>query len=304
MKIVLCICTCQRPDGLTRLLQAVAKVEYDDSLSLVVVDNDVAGEGIKACEEIAPDYRWPLRWCLEEQRGIPHARNTAVALAMESEPDFIAMLDDDEEPSAEWLYNLVDIQQRTDADAVFGPVVPRFKAEPPDWALRGRFFERRRSPDGTARSVGATNNCLVRSACFERLKPIPFNLDFALTGGSDSEFFTNLRRLGYVFVWSDHAVVSETLPKSRVSKSWLRQRAYRGGQVTMRIDRIYHSSRRAELDRFIRTVCRFVIGCALWIGGFFDEIIRLKGELMIATAIGKLSVYFGIRYHEYAKIHK
>ena len=304
MKIVLCICTCQRPDGLTRLLQAVAKVEYDGALSIVVVDNDAAGEGIKACEKIAPDYRWPMRWCIEEQRGIPYARNSAVALAMESDPDFIAMLDDDEEPCSDWLSNLVDMQQRSDADAVFGPVVPRFQAEPPDWALRGRFFERKRPADGANRSKGATNNCLVRSACFKRLNPDPFNRDFALTGGSDSEFFTNLRRLGYSFVWSDLAVVSETLPQSRVSKSWLRQRAYRGGQVTMRIDRIYHSSWLAELDRFARTVCRFVIGCAFCIVGLFDEIIRLKGELMIATAIGKLSVYFGVWYHEYAKIHK
>lgn len=283
---------------------AVGELNYDGALSIVVVDNDLAGDGIAVCEELAPTYRWPLQWCLEEQRGISHARNAAVAKAMESRPDFIAMLDDDEEPCPDWLTSLVATQRRTNADVVFGPVLPQFEVKPPDWAVRGRFFERRRFPEGTIRHIGATNNCLVRSSCYGDLKAAPFDPEYALTGGSDTELFTNLRQSGRVFVWSDQAVVTETLPKSRMSKSWLRRRAYRGGQTFMRIDRRYSDSWQAELGRLGRTIFRLLFGCVFWIAGLFSETMRLRGELMIATAIGKLSAYAGIRYIEYAKIHK
>ena len=107
-----------------------------------------------------------MQWHIEEQRAIPFARNTAVAHAMQVRPDFIAMLDDDEEPCPDWLNSLVGTQRQTDADVVFGPVVTKFEVDPPDWAVRGQFFERPRYSEGAARHSGATNNCLIRSSCF------------------------------------------------------------------------------------------------------------------------------------------
>ena len=97
-KVVLCICTSARWGS--RLLQAVAELDFAGQLAVVVVDNDAAGaaEGLAVCGRMAAGYRWPLTCAPEERRGIPFP-NRAIALALEQDPDFIAALDDDERPS-------------------------------------------------------------------------------------------------------------------------------------------------------------------------------------------------------------
>lgn len=46
-QIVLGICTCRRPEGLERLLNSVAAIDFAGSLSVIVVDNDEASEGTR-----------------------------------------------------------------------------------------------------------------------------------------------------------------------------------------------------------------------------------------------------------------
>ena len=102
-KVVLCICAARWG---SRLLEAVAELDFAGKLAVVVVDNDAAGaaEGLAVCGRMAAaGYRWPLTCAPEERRGIPFARNRAIALALEQDPDFIAALDDDERPSPGWL---------------------------------------------------------------------------------------------------------------------------------------------------------------------------------------------------------
>ena len=231
MKVAVCVITYQRPEGLKRLMEDLNELAFDKcgtpSLEVIVVDNDSAGLACKFCEEIRSDLHWPLKCSVELRRGIPYARNKAVACAQEGHADFVAFIDDDEVPEPPWLDELLYVQRSYDADVVAGPVLPRFTTSIAPWMKEGKFFERRRLPTGTPIDWASTCNVLVRSEVFEKMDK-GFDERFALSGGS-SHFFESVHRAGYKMVWADDALVHEWIPKSRANVKWLLQRQYRYG---------------------------------------------------------------------------
>ncbi len=95
-EIVVAIPTFRRPQSLTRLLNALALLKTDASVTVIVADNDAEKhEGLDVCESLK-DYRWPLESFIAPERGIAQVRNALVERALSGRCDFIAMLDDDE----------------------------------------------------------------------------------------------------------------------------------------------------------------------------------------------------------------
>ncbi|HEX6911670.1 MAG TPA: glycosyltransferase, partial [Longimicrobium sp.] len=140
-RVAVCVPTHRRPESLRRLLLALdaqALPAPAPEVEVLVVDNDAAGSARAVAEACAPLLRWPLRYAVEPERGISAARNRLAALAGGAE--WLAWVDDDEEPEPGWLAALLRAAAAHGADAVAGPVLPRFAAPPPPWVLRGRFF--------------------------------------------------------------------------------------------------------------------------------------------------------------------
>ncbi|MEO1129349.1 MAG: glycosyltransferase [Planctomycetota bacterium] len=230
----ICIATYQRPEPLTRLLCALHQLEFDGEpplIDIVVVDNDPAASARDACRSVRMEHRcrWPIAYLTEERRGISYARNAAMAHAA-ADADFLAFLDDDETPSPRWLAELLHTQERYRADVVGGPVVPRFEQEPPEWVVKGRFFERRRRSTGAFIDRAATNNALVRAA-INHADDFWFDERYALTGGEDTHFFRRLYLAGKRMVWCDEAVVEDWIPPQRVTEKWIIRRQYRIGTI-------------------------------------------------------------------------
>ena len=233
-RVAVCIATYQRPEGLKRLMQGLSRLTFDKSetpdLVVVVVDNDSAGVARAVCEGISADFNWGLKCSVEPRRGIPYVRNKAVALAQEEDVNFIAFIDDDEVPEPSWLDELLHAQEVYGADVTAGPVLPHFIRPVASWMKKSKFFERRRLETGRLLTWAATNNVLVRSEVFEEMDTI-FDERFALSGGSDREFFERVYDRGYKMVWADEALVHEWMPTSRLSLSWFLQRNFRFGNV-------------------------------------------------------------------------
>ncbi|MGH7820010.1 MAG: glycosyltransferase family 2 protein, partial [Candidatus Binatia bacterium] len=233
MKVAICALTFRRNDGLRRLLEGIARLELDGDgpdIRVVVVDND-PDEGARPVCTSAPDgLRWPVEYHHEPRRGIAHGRNRAVGVARRGS-DWIAFIDDDEVPRPRWLKALLEVQRRTDADVVTGPVVPHFPEPVPDWVTRFGFFERRRHADGAPIDRAFTNNVLFRATLLGA-DEAPFDVRFALTGGEDVHFFRRLREAGRRIHWADEAEVVEWIPASRACANWLTRRMYRVGTST------------------------------------------------------------------------
>ena len=115
-RVVIAIPTYKRPRSLARLLDAIAGLRTDAEITVLVADNDAQQhQGFNLCGRLTPLYRWPLRAVMERDRGIAQARNRLVAEALKTDAQFIAMIDDDEWPDADWISAFLDAQRTTGA---------------------------------------------------------------------------------------------------------------------------------------------------------------------------------------------
>lgn len=238
--ISVCICTFKRGAMLAHLLHELERQRTDGlfTYGVVVADNDAAQSAAPVVQRFAQASSLPVTYCVEPEPNIARARNLALAHA---HGDFVAFIDDDEFPVAGWLHSLFQTRGESRADAVLGPVVPRFDAEAPKWLTKGRFFDRPRYPTGRrlAWTETRTGNVLIAREVLADLDP-PFRTQFA-TAGEDTDFFRRLAGHGRVFVWCDEAVAFEHVPSSRCTLRFLcRRAALRGSNFPK------HSARRAR----------------------------------------------------------
>lgn len=307
MRVAVCVITCQRPEGLKRLLDGLNELTFDKceapDVEIIVVDNDPAGSACAFCEEIRSDLRWPLKCCVEPRRGIPYARSKSVACAEES-ADFIATLDDDEVPEPLWLDELLYAQQRYDADVVGGPVLPYFDEPVPSWVTKGKFFDRRRHPTGSLLRVAATNNALIRAEIFRNMDE-HFSPRLGMTGADDTHFFMRVYRAGYKMVWADDALVHEWIPASRANAKWLLKRAYGLGTRITLCELDVEPSNSTRATRVVKASGRIIQGVLLAplspiLGG---RRALLRALQYIARGAGIFAGLAGKGYQEYRKIH-
>jgi succinoglycan biosynthesis protein ExoM len=231
--ITVCVCTFKRPQLLLRLLDKLAAQDTGGrfTYSVVVTDNDREQSARVVVDAFARGAAIDVRYCVEAEQNIARARNRALANAR---GDFVAFIDDDEYPTSRWLLLLLQTCAAANADGVLGPVKPDFEVEPPAWIVQGRMFERPRHPTGHAIGMAdaRTGNVLLRRAVVTG-EPEPFDTRFG-TGGEDVDFFRRLMDQGRRFVWCDEAVVFETVPAARCTRSYLLRRALLRGRDSSR----------------------------------------------------------------------
>src|SRR5262249_53154037 len=103
--ITICICTCDRPVMLERLLRDIRQQETGGAFnySVMIVDNHPAQSARPVVEKCMREGKIAITYVLEPERNIALARNTALSHAT---GDFIVFIDDDEFPAPSWLMNL------------------------------------------------------------------------------------------------------------------------------------------------------------------------------------------------------
>lgn len=228
--VTVCICTYKRPHLLQQLLGALGAQETGGRFSygLVVADNDDLESARDIVDGFAAAASIPVRYCVEPRRNIALARNQSLRNA---EGDFIAMIDDDEEPPPDWLLRLFEAIEVYGADGVLGPVMPRFSTPPPTWIVRGRLFDRPSAPTGTWLhwKQTRTGNVLLRREIFadpgNRFRPEYGH------GGEDVDFFRRMIARGLRFVWCAAAGVYESVPEERCRRAYLLKRALQRGRA-------------------------------------------------------------------------
>jgi len=232
--ITVCVCTFRRPAMLARLLEKLAEQRSDGRfrLAAVVCDNDGAQSARPVVEEFARRVAFPVAYTHEPEQNIALARNRALAAAG---GEFVAFIDDDEFPVADWLLRMLETCEEFSAAGVLGPVRPHFDQEPPRWLIDGGFCERPEYPSG--RVLGweetRTGNVLFRRRMVEGMAE-PFRRELG-TGGEDKDFFMRMMQQGHVFRWCNEGPVYETVPPERWRRSYLLKRALLRGNNVLKI---------------------------------------------------------------------
>ncbi len=300
--VVIAIPTFKRPTSLARLLGALERLETRAQVIVVVADNDAEDHsGYDFCRSICAKYRWPLEPVIAEERGIAQVRNALVARAL-NYPDtaFVAMLDDDEWPSPQWLDELLRVQAESRADVVEGSILFEGGEQ---FAKEFDGVSDMRRPTGPTPMLEGAGNLLITRACLEKLASPWFDPAFALTGGEDRDFFERVKASGGRFAWADDAFAYTQVPEQRQSLHWVLKRAYGIGNAEMRIFLKYRPNMQARLAEGLK------IASALLLTPVLALILALVPN-RAADALrrfcrnaGKLSAVFGVRYNAYAVTH-
>jgi hypothetical protein len=232
--ITVCVCTYRRPELLARLLAEIERQRTESrfSFSVVVCDNDALQSGRDVVRAFAARTTIGVTYDIQPERNIALTRNRALSHA---DGDYIAFIDDDEFPVPEWLLNMLQTCERFQAAGVLGPVRPHFETKPPHWVVRGGFCERPEQPTGTPM---AWNKCRTGNLLFRREILRDGNAAFApefADGGEDVDFFRRMCALGHRFVWCNEAPAYESVPASRLTRSYMLKRALLRGQNTLKM---------------------------------------------------------------------
>ncbi len=231
--VTVCICTSERPRLLSRLLDALEGQRTDRAFtySVVVADNDPAGSARVVVDSFKRTSSLDVAYAEEKRRNIALARNAALRHAT---GEFVAFIDDDEFPEMDWLHAMVTTCQAHGSAGVLGPVRPHFESPPPEWVVKGAFWERPEHPTGRIMSweQSRTGNVLFRRAILAD-EDQPFLEQFG-TGGEDKDFFMRMTQQGHVFLWCNEGVTHETVPPERWTRSYMLRRALLRGNNILR----------------------------------------------------------------------
>ena len=295
MKIAICICTFRRPEGLRNALEHVAKLSFDGELTVVVADNDAAGEGLGVCKQLAADFRWPILSTAVSDSGISYSRNAAATLALTVNPDFVAFLDDDEWPEPEWLTELLRVQEQQDADAVGGPTLSVFPENTPESAKQNKYFGADLGlPDGSACQLEAAGNFLIKTSALKQLGPEFFHPAFAQSGGEDLAFFMSLKKHNAKMHWATNAVMNESVPADRLSVEWMKQRVIVIANSRVRVTKMLQPGLLSALERVAKTCALFAQASLMSLLGLFSKPMADKAQILRWKFWGKLTAHLQV----------
>lgn len=229
--IAVAICTYERNEALELLLRSLiacaARIADRAAVGVVVVDDTAHGGARPVAEAFRDRFELGLAYRISGRRNISLARNLAIETAAEM-AEWTAMTDDDCEPVPEWLEALLNVQRRTDADAVTGIMVRRAPEGSPRWIIEEPFLDlgADQAADGEAMPMAYTNNSMISSDWLKRHPDVRFDPSLGTIGGEDMVFFRTARQAGLRIHFSKRGFVYENEPPSRITLGYQLRRFY------------------------------------------------------------------------------
>lgn len=233
------VCTYKRPEGIAKCLRSLIDQQTSVPFDIVVTENEPAQGSKAVIEQIADEAKEKgieIRYYCEPEPNISIARNRCVA---ECRGEFLAFIDDDEWAEPDWLEKLVEVQREYDADVVHGTVISEYEPGFPDYLKDIRNFQHM-FHEGQKLESAATNSALYRIALLKK-REYPFNLDYGITSGEDSDLaFFLYQKLNALIIKTFKAVVHELQSASRGKCKYYWKRSFRESYIAASLFHKYY----------------------------------------------------------------
>lgn len=231
--ITVCICTYKRPLMLEKLITAL-QYQMTNGLftySAVIVDNDWNESAKNIVKELKMNSSFAIEYYVVPEQNIALARNKSIE---EAKGGYIAFIDDDEIPPQNWLLTLFMTLHKYMVDGTLGPVEARYEIKPPNWIVRGKFYEKK-PPYKTGHFLSwidtRTSNALIKKEIIGT-NMMPFDPRFG-RGGEDKDLFKRLIEKGHIFIWCADGAVFESVPPERLTRFFMLKRALLRGKMSI-----------------------------------------------------------------------
>jgi succinoglycan biosynthesis protein ExoM len=272
------------------LRQLLSKLEDQETdclfeYSIVIVDNDSSASARQTAETFADHSNISISYYVEPEQNIALARNKTIENAT---GEFIGFIDDDEFPTKHWLLNLHKAINKYKSDGILGPVLPHFEEEPPQWILKGHFFDRPTHLTGHVLEWKntRTGNALLRRELFNK-SSMWFNPTFG-SGGEDRDFFRRKIQEEHVFVWCNEAPVFETVHPERWKRTVQMKRAFLRGKMALNAQGF------RSVNIFESVVAIALYTCCLPLFLFLGQHIFMKYLIKDCDHVGKVCAFIEI----------
>ena len=272
LRLSLIVATYNRSASLIRALESVAQQNAPASeWECVVINNNSTDDTQERFAEFAaahPDLN--MRMVTELRQGLSFARNRGIR---ESEAEYIAIIDDDERISPDFITSYISLFDSTpDAVAAGGPIVAEYPSGRPRWM--SHFTERpvantmyfgekvRVFPEG--RIPGGGNMALRRSAV-RRYGVFDTSLGYvgeSLIGGEESDLFERLRIAEAKYYYVPKAVMYHIIPPEKLTANYISRLSYNVGVSQLRRAKFYHRVGRVRAMELVKWAVTIV--WALW----------------------------------------
>lgn len=287
--------TYKRPDGVKDLLAGLNALDRPAGWDVVflIVDNDSQGSAGSVVRQARTAFDGRLDYVIEEQAGIPAARNRALREAIAAGAARLCFIDDDETPASDWLTELMAHCDKSGAVLIGGPLERRLSGTPR--SLVHRIFARslvarRRLANAVAGLRGRlgrpvpvyTSNWLCDLAIV-RDGGLFFDETMRFSGGSDAAFYRAVRDRGLPTSWCPTAIVSEPIAQERLSIRYQFRRSRDQGMVRASLEK------RRSGDLLLRQLPRLSAGAALMVLPVLGVASFSAGLHLIGSSLGQIA---------------
>ena len=130
------ICTRQQPEMLKSCLLSVLRQmdSTDQSDSIIVIENNDVDTSRSVVNTLKTDHpNADICYILEPELGIPSARQSGVDFALQTDAQWLAFIDDDEELEEGWFDKMRAAANEFECETITGPVRYAYPNDLPIW---------------------------------------------------------------------------------------------------------------------------------------------------------------------------
>lgn len=240
-ELSIAVCTHNRPQDVDEIIGILQPQIAGHAVELIVVDSASNAEAATQLREMtaaAPQTRL-IRL---DVAGVSAARNAVLQAA---KAPWIAYIDDDEIPPADWVFQLRQLaaRLRPECAACGGSVLPVFPAGMARelswrWLNYLSMMDREGEFDQTEAPKFGIGNCLLRAQVLRDIGGFDLRLgrdDKTLLGGEEVLLAKQLTAGGWKIWHSSRIAVGHKIPVERLERQWVRKRAFWEGVTTVKV---------------------------------------------------------------------